>query len=142
MPVSEPLLGHAPSSRSLYGTFTVSICTVITVLLIGTALFTRFSDEAAGAPGVERFYMYLVHVLIMVFGGFGFLMTFLRRFQLSAVGLNFFLSCLTMAAYLLVGGGISQGLFTWKARVSATSHFTHTFIFRPRPPLASHDAAA
>ena len=47
----------------------------------------------------------------MIFVGFGFLMTFLKRYSYSAVALNFVLSALAMLMYLLVGGAIQQ--FLW-----------------------------
>ena len=49
---------------------------------------------------------------IMIFIGFGFLMTFLKRYSYSAVGLNFLLSALAMATFLLVGGALQQ-LVLW-----------------------------
>ncbi|KAI8462720.1 MAG: Rh-like protein/ammonium transporter [Monoraphidium minutum] len=42
----------------------------------------------------------------MVFVGFGFLMTFLRRYGFSAVGLNFFMSAIAMVEALVVLGAI------------------------------------
>lgn len=43
--------------------------------------------------------------MVMIFVGFGFLMTFLKRYSYSAVALNFLLSALAMATYLLVRAG-------------------------------------
>jgi ammonium transporter Rh len=42
--------------------------------------------------------------MVMIFVGFGFLMTFLKRYSYSAVGLNFLLSALATTCYLLVSG--------------------------------------
>lgn len=42
-----------------------------------------------------------IHVSIMIFVGFGFLMTCLKRYSNSAVALNFFTSCLVRHNLLL-----------------------------------------
>jgi hypothetical protein len=42
---------------------------------------------------VAHFYSYFIHVSIMIWIGFGYLMTFLKRYGYSALGLNFVLSC-------------------------------------------------
>ena len=48
----------------------------------------------------------------MVFVGFGFLMTFLRRYALSAIGLNFGLSALMMIGSILCMGWVHSGFGT------------------------------
>lgn len=47
----------------------------------------------------------------MIFVGFGFLMTFLKRYSYSALGLNFFCSCIVILEALLVVGAVQQVLF-------------------------------
>ncbi|CAD7702413.1 unnamed protein product [Ostreobium quekettii] len=48
--------------------------------------------------------MWYIHVAIMIWVGFGFLMTFLHRYSLGAVSLNFLASCVvTLEAVFLVG---------------------------------------
>ena len=44
----------------------------------------------------------------MIFVGFGFLMTFLRHYSYSAVGFNFFASCLVMLEAILALGFTQQ----------------------------------
>jgi hypothetical protein len=43
-----------------------------------------------------------IHVSIMIFVGFGFLMTFLKRYGYSAIGYNFMLSCFAFLWNILV----------------------------------------
>lgn len=50
----------------------------------------------------------LQQVAIMIFVGFGFLMTFLKRYSYSALGLNFFCSCIVILEALLVVGALQQ----------------------------------
>ena len=46
----------------------------------------------------------------MIFLGFGFLMTFLKRYSYSAVSLNFVTSCLVILESVLAIGWMQQGL--------------------------------
>lgn len=56
-------------------------------------------------PPVTRWYEMFIHVSIMIFVGFGFLMTFLKQYGYSALGLNFLLSTLAFLWNILVRPG-------------------------------------
>uniref|UniRef100_A0A7S1CLR8 Ammonium transporter AmtB-like domain-containing protein n=1 Tax=Bicosoecida sp. CB-2014 TaxID=1486930 RepID=A0A7S1CLR8_9STRA len=52
---------------------------------------------AGGLTDVQRLYPFYIHVCIMIFAGFAFLMTFLKRYSYSAAGYNFLL-----CAYIMI----------------------------------------
>ncbi len=57
----------------------------------------RHASAVSLLPEICRY----IHVAIMIFVGFGFLMTFLKRYSNSAVALNFFTSCLVRHTLLM-----------------------------------------
>ena len=57
---------------------------------------------------VQQYYQWLLDVEVMVFLGFGCLMTFLRRYSYSAIAFNFFISCFVMLYSILIIGLFSQ----------------------------------
>ena len=57
---------------------------------------------------VAAYYQWFLDVEIMVFLGFGCLMTFLRRYSYSAIAFNFFISCFVMLYSILILGVFSQ----------------------------------
>jgi ammonium transporter Rh len=92
----------------LSATFSSSVAIISVALLTGLAMFTDYSVEKATDRHVDRYYMFYIHVAIMIFVGFGFLMTFLKRYSYSAVGLNFFASCVVILEFILIGGAVQQ----------------------------------
>jgi len=67
------------------------------------------SDSSASAAiTAARAYSMFMDVHVMIFIGFGFLMTFLRKYGHSSVGLNFLVAAFVMQWYLLCGSFIEQ----------------------------------
>jgi len=60
---------------------------------------------------VPKFYSMFMDVHSMMFIGFGFLMTFLKRYGYSSVGYNFLVAAFVLEWALLVRGWIEHGLF-------------------------------
>ena len=62
-------------------------------------------------------------VHVMIFVGFGFLMTFLKRYGYGAVGYNFFISALAIQWYIIVGGCIEhRGQTGFHIKLSLTKY--------------------
>ena len=66
------------------------------------------ADMVAHSEHVSEYYQWFLDVEIMVFLGFGCLMTFLRRYSYSAIAFNFFISCFVMLYSILILGVFSQ----------------------------------
>lgn len=86
------------------------------VFVVCVALLAGLSQYEPGTPEegvgnhlpahVTQYYSWFQDTMFMVFIGFGFLMTFLRKYGYSAVGLNFFMSAIAMVEAVLVLGAI------------------------------------
>ncbi|KAH3746292.1 rhesus-associated glycoprotein [Pelomyxa schiedti] len=82
------------------------------MILILFGCCTEYCDDAkvtTGDPVDHEYeglheYTYFSDVHIMIFVGFGFLMTFLKKYGFSAVAFNFFLSALAFQWAILVNG--------------------------------------
>eukprot|EP00743_Colponemidia_sp_Colp-15_P001599 GILK01001746.1.p1 GENE.GILK01001746.1~~GILK01001746.1.p1 ORF type:complete len:506 (+),score=74.18 GILK01001746.1:92-1519(+) len=87
----------------LFGSFLVGL-----MVLYGTCTqygSTYAAEDAAGAANnVGTYYTFARDVSFMIFMGFGFLMTFLRKAGYSAVALNFLISCFVVLWAILVIG--------------------------------------
>ena len=100
---------HSNGKSSLKG-FTTSLISLSAILLIGLALFSEYSIDAASDKHVHQYYSYLSDVYIMIFVGFGFLMTFLKFYSYSAVSFNLLTSCFVILEAILAIGIAQQGL--------------------------------
>lgn len=77
------------------------------VMLICFAAFTEYDaalfDGTKSAAQMLK-YGHFQDIHVMVFVGFGFLMTFLRRYGISAVGFNMMIAVFAIQWHILVGG--------------------------------------
>ena len=74
-----PLMGgHAHIVWDLKTTFAAPLAVVLAVLLAAFLALVKYPELLATDAHVAQYYMYYIHVAIMIYIGFGFLMTFLR----------------------------------------------------------------
>lgn len=93
-----------------YRTFTPTVACLAACILAFFLAFVQYEHPEGTAAQVGQYYKWLLDVEVMIFVGFGFLMTFLRRYGYSAVGFNFFTSALIMLEAVLLIGAVQQGL--------------------------------
>lgn len=95
--------GHAPNSYQ-FG-MVMLVCQVAFIILFG--LFVRY-DGGEGFDGkdeeLSRLYPWFQDTHVMIVVGFGFLMTFLKRYGWSSVGFNFLITGFTIQWSILVTG--------------------------------------
>lgn len=81
----------------------------ISVLDYDTELMSAKTTASASAQAsFSAVYPFYQDVHIMIFIGFGFLMTFLRRYGYSSVGYNYLLAAMAIEWYLLTHGFFAQ----------------------------------
>eukprot|EP01025_Chloroclados_australasicus_P020963 TRINITY_DN2202_c0_g1_i4.p2 TRINITY_DN2202_c0_g1~~TRINITY_DN2202_c0_g1_i4.p2 ORF type:complete len:469 (-),score=41.20 TRINITY_DN2202_c0_g1_i4:411-1670(-) len=85
--------------------FSLSMAIIISVLTVAMFIFCDYN-----VGDVDYIYFWYIHVAIMIFVGFGFLMTFLRRYAFGALGLNFLASCVMMIEAVIIVGLFSFGV--------------------------------
>eukprot|EP01114_Cavostelium_apophysatum_P019573 TRINITY_DN6345_c0_g1_i2.p1 TRINITY_DN6345_c0_g1~~TRINITY_DN6345_c0_g1_i2.p1 ORF type:complete len:781 (+),score=118.55 TRINITY_DN6345_c0_g1_i2:53-2344(+) len=93
--------------------FAVTIFFFEMIFIALFAIFTRYDDLANGTTDasiqgdaniyVINYHHFFMDVHVMIFIGFGFLMTFLRKYGYTAVGVNFLLGTFALQWYILVG---------------------------------------
>ena len=94
----------------------------ISGLLVTNATMVLHSEEVA------LYYQWFLDVEVMIFLGFGFLMTFLRRYSYSAVAFNFFISAFVMVYSVLVIGAVQQVSRAGRSSRQASSLMLHSLM--------------
>ncbi|CAF3475896.1 unnamed protein product, partial [Rotaria sp. Silwood2] len=69
---------------------------------------TISSDSLPAVGDVEFYYSFFQDVHVMMFIGFGFLMTFLRRYSFSSVSFNFLIAAFVVEWAILVHGYVFE----------------------------------
>ncbi|CAB3991936.1 ammonium transporter Rh type A-like isoform X2, partial [Paramuricea clavata] len=85
------------------------------ILIILFATLVEYDPKQSGAStspsqgsSINILYPMFQDVHVMIFVGFGFLMTFLKRYGYGAVGYNFFISALAIQWYIIIQGCIEH----------------------------------
>eukprot|EP01026_Neomeris_dumetosa_P017737 TRINITY_DN1686_c0_g1_i1.p1 TRINITY_DN1686_c0_g1~~TRINITY_DN1686_c0_g1_i1.p1 ORF type:complete len:434 (+),score=53.92 TRINITY_DN1686_c0_g1_i1:144-1445(+) len=104
MPHTDSLIPTTQTEYNMKG-FVHSMAVIITVLVTAVFIFCDY-----GQTDVDTVYFWYIHVAVMIFVGFGFLMTFLKRYAFGAVGLNFLASCVMMVEAIVLVGLFSNGV--------------------------------
>jgi hypothetical protein len=74
-----PLLGdHAHPTWNLRASFSAPLAVVAVALLGAFIGLVKYPELTSTDAHVNQYYMYYIHVAIMIYIGFGYLMTFLR----------------------------------------------------------------
>ena len=79
------------------------------LLFIGYHFFTDYSDDASGtiegvSNDINQYYPFFQDVHVMIFVGFGYLMTFLKEYNFTSVGYTFFIGAFIIQYSILVNG--------------------------------------
>eukprot|EP00928_Gymnodinium_smaydae_P099471 TRINITY_DN9501_c0_g1_i1.p1 TRINITY_DN9501_c0_g1~~TRINITY_DN9501_c0_g1_i1.p1 ORF type:complete len:425 (-),score=102.80 TRINITY_DN9501_c0_g1_i1:309-1583(-) len=98
------------ASKSLVGFSSIALAAQV---VITGVFYTAEFDTANFLKTTESsVYNYYVGVALMMFVGFGYLMTFLKAYGLGAVGFTFFITCLGVEWAMVVEGLMSKQALT------------------------------
>lgn len=127
----DPVKSHGSLELSKFVVF-VGIWEAIMIIFFG--IFTRYDETNDGGTAITdssavsalSLYPFYQDIHVMIFIGFGFLMTFLRRHSYTAVGITFLIGALSIQWYCLIEG-------FWAGAFSGNFHkiplSIHTLVF-------------
>merc|ERR1719497_283878 len=102
--MDQPLLGGA-TTIGMFGPVGLVIQAAI------TAAFWNAKLDLSSASDTDKssVYNFYVGVALMMFVGFGYLMTFLKSYGIGAVGLTMFITCVGVEFAMIVEGFMGEG---------------------------------
>eukprot|EP00933_Yihiella_yeosuensis_P003770 TRINITY_DN10703_c1_g1_i1.p1 TRINITY_DN10703_c1_g1~~TRINITY_DN10703_c1_g1_i1.p1 ORF type:complete len:457 (+),score=89.79 TRINITY_DN10703_c1_g1_i1:139-1371(+) len=104
-PARYATVGRAPSPNFLFGVLTLGVQVVISCLLWNAKLDLTTADKT-DSSSIYNFY---VGVALMMFVGFGYLMTFLKAYGLGAVGFTMLITCLGVEWAVIIESYMGKG---------------------------------
>lgn len=90
--VDDVVPGITIEQNFQYATYLLFGMQILMIILLGTCA----KDNFIGNNNFNNYYQYFTGVEIMMFFGFGYLMTFLKRYGMGAVGLTMLVTVLAM----------------------------------------------
>ncbi|XP_069696076.1 ammonium transporter Rh type A isoform X1 [Periplaneta americana] len=105
-----PIAGMATQARDM-----VLLLVLQVIFIVAFAFYTQYDTDLTptvpplGAPAFDHYYPLFQDVHVMVFIGFGFLMTFLKRYGFSAIGFNLLIAALNVQWSILCSGFFHHG---------------------------------
>jgi len=100
-----PLVGDRSPTTGSFGTVVLAVQAAL------TACYFTADMDLSGANDTDKssIYNYYVGVALMMFVGFGYLMTFLKAYGLGAVGLTMFITCIGVEFAILAESYMGKG---------------------------------
>jgi ammonium transporter Rh len=92
------ITGAAPADSKTFGVVTL----VVQVLLLIGLAFTEYDSSRVETLDSSSIYNFYVGVALMMFVGFGYLMTFLKAYGLGAVGFTMYITCIGVEFAMIV----------------------------------------
>merc|ERR1712038_270436 len=100
----EDMEHHRPHSK-IFMIFVGAAQLLFIILFAACTEYDKSTEDHVKSPeGIKTTYGMFQDVHVMIFIGFGFLMTFLRKYGYSSVGLNFLVAAFVIQWHMLCGG--------------------------------------
>jgi len=105
MPLHEPLVGGAAGTVGSFG----ALALVLQVLITAAFYHAELDLSAASSTDSSSIYNFYVGVALMMFVGFGYLMTFLKAYGMGSVGLTMYITCIGVEYAIIAESYMSKG---------------------------------